>query len=210
MDENGSMNRKSIVLMMTVVIQLALISSAAPIVFKKFDTNHSTIGFHVPILGGMSEVTGKFTEFTAELTYDESYLAASHVTVTIHAASVDTGIADRDKHLRTKDFFDVERFPDITFQSSAIRKASDGFVAHGTLTMHGVSKEIDLPFRVTGTMRNAEKKTIEIGIATQAHLNRQDYGVAWKHPAEPTFVGDDVTVDIHLLTKVTPVEAPPG
>jgi polyisoprenoid-binding protein YceI len=133
---------------------------------------------------------------------------ASRVKAVIHATSVSTGIAQRDDHLRTKDFFDVAKFPDITFQSTAIEKTADGFVAHGDFTMHGVTKSITLPFHITGEERDPEGKTIIVGFAGQTHLNRQDYGVPWKHPVVPAFVGDDIQIRIRLITKKTPLVAP--
>ena len=135
--------------------------------------------------------------------------AASSVVATIHPASIDTGIADRDKDLRSADFFDVAKYPDLTFASSRIEKTATGFVAHGKLTMHGVTKEIALPFRVTGVKRDVAKGTIEVAFAAETHLNRRDYGINWTHSVDPLFVGDDITVSIHLLSKRVPVaEAP--
>lgn len=189
------------------VAVVAITLGAAPISLQKFDTNHSTIAFTVPILGGMSEVEGKFTDFTIDAAFDEQHPEASHVKAVIHATSVSTGIKERDDHLHSSDFFDVAKFPDITFQSTAIEKTADGYIARGDFTMHGVTKAIALPFRITGEKRDAEGKTLIIAFAAQTHLNRQDYGVAWRHPVDPTFVGDDVQIRIHLITKKTALAA---
>src|SRR5262245_61824658 len=81
------------------------------------DMNHSNVGFSVPIMGGLSKVRGKFTDFTVNLTNDEKDITKSSVSVVIKATSINTGIDGRDRHLRTADFFDVEQFPEITFQS---------------------------------------------------------------------------------------------
>jgi polyisoprenoid-binding protein YceI len=186
---------------------LAASSSAAPLTVNRFDTNHSTIGFRIPIAGGMSEVEGKFTDFTIDVAYDPDDLANSSVSATIRAASIDTGIADRDKHLRSADFFDVEKYPELKFVSSRIEKSSDGFVAHGTLTMHGVSKEIALPFRQTGKQNVPDKNAIVLGFAAQTRLDRRDYGITWKHSVDPLFVGNDVDVNIRLITKLISVPA---
>src|SRR6185503_17364757 len=96
------------------------------------DNNHSTVGFSVPILGGLSQVKGKFTDFTVTLNHDEKDITKSSVSVVIKATSVDTGIEGRDRHLRTADFFDVEKFPEITFQSSSVVKKGKQLIAHGT------------------------------------------------------------------------------
>jgi polyisoprenoid-binding protein YceI len=104
------------------------------------DTNHSTVGFSVSIMGGLSKVNGKFTDFNVTLTNDESDITKSSVRVVIKAASINTGITERDNHLRTADFFDVEKYPEITFQSERIERKGKQLIAVDTFTMHGVSK----------------------------------------------------------------------
>jgi len=162
---------------------------------------HSTVGFSVPIMGGLSKVKGKFTDFTINLTNDEKDITKSSVNVVIKATSVDTGIEGRDKHLRTGDFFDVEKFPEITFQSSRIEKKGKQLIAHGTLTMHGVAKEIALPFTITGVTENADKTKKNIGYSANLVLNRRDYGINYTHKTVPNFIGDDITVEIDLITR---------
>ena len=191
--------------LLPVVLVLASSLSAAPLQVKRFDTNHSTIGFRIPIACGMSEVQGKFTDFAIDVVYDDQNVANSSVAATIQANSIDTGIADRDKHLRSADFFDVAKYPEIKFVSSSIDKRPDGFIAHGTLTMHGVSKEIALPFRQTGMQKVADKNAIVLGFAAQTKLDRRDYGINWKHSVDPLFVGNDVDVEIRLITKLITV-----
>ena len=165
------------------------------------DMNHSTVGFTVPIMGGLSKVKGKFTDFSINLTNDEKDITKSSVNVVIKTASVDTGIEGRDKHLRTADFFDVEKFPEITFESSRIEKRGKQFIAHGPLTMHGVSKEIDLPFTITGVTENADKTKKNVGYSASIVLNRRDYGINYTHKTVPNFIGDNITVEIDLITK---------
>lgn len=101
-------------------------------------------------MDGLSRVNGKFTDFTVTLTNDEKDITKSSVNVIIKAASINTGIPARDTHLRSADFFDAEKYPEITFQSKRIEKKGKQLFALGTFTMHGVSKEITLPFQVTG------------------------------------------------------------
>jgi polyisoprenoid-binding protein YceI len=165
------------------------------------DMNHSTVGFSVPIMGGLSKVRGKFTDFNINLTNDEKDITKSSVNVVIKAASVDTGIEGRDKHLRTADFFDVEKFPEITFQSSRIEKRGKQLIAHGTLTMHGVSKEIALPFTITGVNENADKTKKNVGYSASLVLNRREYGINYTHKTVPNFIGDNITVEIDLITR---------
>ena len=161
------------------------------------DNNHSTVGFSVPIFGGLSQVTGKFTDFNITLLNDEKDITKSSVSVVIKATSVNTGIEGRDRHLRTADFFDVEKFPEITFKSERIEKKGKQFIAHGPLTMHGVTKEIALPFTITGTLKNP----LTVGYSAKMVLNRRDYGINYSRKDNPTFVGDNITVEIDLVTR---------
>lgn len=193
------MLRKSILTILLVSVSIAAqVSSARQ---YPIDMNHSTVGFSVPIMGGLSKVKGKFTDFNITLTNDELDATKSTVNVVIKAASVDTGIEGRDKHLRTADFFDVEKFPEITFQSSRIEKRGKQLIAHGTLTMHGISKEIALPFTITGVDENADKTKKNVGYSASLVLNRRDYGLNYEHKTVPNFVGDNITVEIDLITK---------
>jgi len=157
-------------------------------------------------MGGLSKVSGKFTDFNINLTNDEKDITKSSVNVVIKTASVNTGIEGRDKHLRTADFFDVEKFPEITFQSSRIEKRGKQLIAHGTLTMHGVSKEIALPFTVTGVDENADKTKKNVGYSASITLNRRDYGINYTHKTVPNFIGDNITVEIDLITRAIDVK----
>jgi polyisoprenoid-binding protein YceI len=165
------------------------------------DNNHSTVGFSVPILGGLSQVKGKFTDFAITLNNDEKDITKSSVSVVIKATSVDTGIEGRDRHLRNADFFDVEKFPEITFKSERIEKKGKQFIAHGLLTMHGVTKQIALPFTVTGTFKNPTNNKTSVGYSATMVLNRRDYGINYSRQDSPTFVGDNITVEIELVTR---------
>ena len=170
------------------------------------DNNHSTIGFSVPIMDGLSRVNGKFTDFTVTLTNDEKDITKSSVSVVIKAASISTGITARDNHLRSADFFDVAKYPEITFESKRIEKKGKQLIAAGTFTMHGVSREIALPFTITGTSKDAAAKKMNTGYATRITLNRRDFGVNWRHPSVPNFVGDNVDIEINLITKAIDVK----
>jgi polyisoprenoid-binding protein YceI len=165
------------------------------------DNAHSTVGFSVPILGGLSQVKGKFTDFAITLNHDEKDITKSSVNVVIKATSVDTGIERRDAHLRNADFFDVEKFPEITFKSERVEKKGKQFIAHGPLTMHGVTKEIALPFTITGTYNNPTNNKTTVGYSAKMVLNRRDYGINYARQDNPTFVGDEITVEIELVTR---------
>jgi len=166
----------------------------------RVDTNHSNIGFEVPIMGGLSQVNGKFSGFEADLKYDRKDVNKSSVTVRINAASVDTGIDQRDAHLRTKDFFDTETYPEILFVSKKVEAGKDGYVLFGDLTMHGVTKSVKIPFSITGFVVDKEKGTYVTGFKGELTLNRREYGVNYSHQI-PGFIGDDVRVKLNLLTR---------
>jgi polyisoprenoid-binding protein YceI len=164
------------------------------------DTAHSTVGFSVPILGGLSQVSGKFSDFKATIVYDEADITKSSVTATIKTASIDTGIERRDAHLRNPDFFDAEKYPEITFQSSRVEKKGKQLILHGTLTMHGVAKEIAIPFTITGKNTNPDNKKV-VGFAGRLKLNRRDFGIAYTNKANPTFIGDEIEIELNLITR---------
>ncbi|HET6646617.1 MAG TPA: YceI family protein [Pyrinomonadaceae bacterium] len=185
---------------------LAVLISATPFfaAVTKYDIDaaHSNIGFSIPIAGGLSNVRGKFNEFTVTIIYDDKDVTKSSVEATIKAASIDTGIERRDAHLRTADFFDVEKFPEITFKSSRIEKKGKGFIAHGTFSMHGVSKEIAIPFTVNGvTTPDAKTGKTVLGATGRTTVNRKDYGINFARPDNPNFLGDMIEIELNLITR---------
>lgn len=162
------------------------------------EPNHSTLGFEVSIAGGATKVTGKFMESDLKLTYIDGDWAKSIIHLSINAASINTGIPDRDKHLQTVDFFEVEKYPTITFVSKTIEKIdSTHFKTNGVFTMHGISKEMSIPFEVTYEDGNT------IGIHLETIVNRIIHGVGidFKHTVIENFVSDDILVKFDFWTK---------
>jgi polyisoprenoid-binding protein YceI len=184
---------------------LALLIAATPFVGAvtkyEIDANHSNIGFAIPIAGGLSQVRGKFSDFTVTIVYDDKDVTKSSVDAVIKATSVDTGIERRDVHLRTPEFFDVGKYPEITFKSSRIEKKGKGFIAHGTFSMHGVSKEIAIPFTVNGVNTDAKTGKTVLGATGRTTVNRRDYGINFANPNNPTFLGDAIEIELNLITK---------
>lgn len=160
-----------------------------------FDTNHSTIGFTITIMG-MSEVTGKFTDFKGRFVPLNEDITKATVEVVIKTASIDTGNDDRDKHLRTADFFDAEKYPEITFKSKKISKVGSGYAMVGDFSMHGVTKELTIPFQVTG-------QGISYGAKATIPLNRKDYNITWSRVMDDgsQFVPDVITIELRLMTR---------
>jgi polyisoprenoid-binding protein YceI len=166
------------------------------------EPNHSSIGFTIPIAHGMTRVTGKFTAFTATIRFQDGDLSQCAVEASIQAASVDTGIGERDVHLRQPVFFDASAHPLITFKSSRVERRGDGYVARGKLSMRGAEREVELPFQTTGLVWEDGKP--RLGISARLSVDRRDFGVGndWKHTAVPDFLGGDVTIEIFLWTKL--------
>lgn len=199
------MNKKHlpVALLLLLLVVLPVYSAVTKYVA---DAAHSNVGFSMPILGGLSHVRGKFSDFTVEIVYDDQDVTKSTVNAVIKAASIDTGIEGRDKHLRNADFFDVEKFPEITFKSSRIEKKGDGFIAHGTFTMHGVAKEIALPFTINGVRKDEKSGKTTLGATARTTLNRKDFGVSFSRPDNPTFLGDTVEIELNVITRASSPE----
>jgi polyisoprenoid-binding protein YceI len=165
------------------------------------DKSHSTIGFTVKHML-ISKVPGKFTDFSIEFMYDEKDISNSQVKAIIKTASITTNNEKRDEHLKGADFFDVKKYPEITFVSKEITKKDDGYVAKGTLTMKDVSKEIEIPFEILGKIQDNWGNT-RLGMSGGLTINRQDYNVSWSKTLDSggLVVSDDVEIqlDIELI-----------
>ncbi|NNE68422.1 MAG: YceI family protein [Pyrinomonadaceae bacterium] len=177
----------------------------------RIDTNHSNIGFAVPIAGGLSKVRGKFSDFEMKLQYDPEDITRSTVDVNIKAASVDTGIDQRDNHLRTADFFDVENHSSISFKSKKIIKKDGRLILVGDFTMRDVTKEISFPFTITGREEKGEgqDKRVTMGFFAKLVLDRTKFNVNYQHGSVPNFIGNDVEIDLNIMTRVLRPNKPP-
>jgi polyisoprenoid-binding protein YceI len=122
-------------------------------------------------------------------------------TVPIDASSIDTGIDERDEDLRGEPFFDVARHPRLVFESERVERRGDGYVAKGALTMRGRSKPLDLPFRVTSV--DWHEGAPVVGVESEVTIDRNEYGIGsdWRHTLIPSFIGDEVGVEIFLWTR---------
>jgi polyisoprenoid-binding protein YceI len=167
-------------------------------VVYEVDTAHSSISFAIRHMV-VSKTKGEFTDYSVTIKEHPEDIGKSSVTAVIKAASIDTRNEKRDNHLRSADFFDVEKFPEITFKSKKIEKKGDGFVAHGTLTMHGVSKEISLPFTFSEKIKDPYGNT-RVGVEINYKLNRKDYGLKWNRTLDQggLVVGNEVKIEILL------------
>ncbi|MFY9824148.1 MAG: YceI family protein [Thermoanaerobaculia bacterium] len=166
------------------------------------DPAHSEVSFTIRHF--VSKVRGRFNEFSGKINMDPKNLPASSVDFHIKATSIDTAVAKRDTHLRSDDFFDVEKFPEISFKSESIKATSkDKYDVIGTLTIHGVSKKVTLPVSYLGRVKDPSGTT-RAGFETATTLNRKDYGIVWNKVLDGggVMLGDDVKVEINLETKL--------
>jgi polyisoprenoid-binding protein YceI len=172
----------------------------------KIDPAHTYIGFSVRHMV-VSNVKGNFTKFSGTINYDSTDITKSKVNVKIDAASITTDNEIRDKHLRSAEFFEVEKYPEITFESTSIEKKGDGYVMHGFLTMRGVKKPIDIPFDMIGHVVDPRGNE-RIGFEGSASLNRQDYGVAYNAMIEGggLVAGNTIKIDLEVEAVKAPAE----
>jgi polyisoprenoid-binding protein YceI len=187
-------NRVLFILVFSILVASALFASDKYFV----DPAHTTIGFSVKHLV-ISTVPGLFQEFDIDLLYDEKNISKSSVKATIKAASIFTDDETRDGHLRSADFFDVEKYPEITFVSNRISKTDDGYVAKGILTMKDVSKEVKIPFKILGIVKDPWGNT-KMGIEGALTVDRQEFKVTWNKILDTggVLVGDDVIIELNV------------
>lgn len=177
---------------------LALAAVTASAVSYKVDGVHSTVGFAIKHLG-LSEVHGSFTNFTGTIEYDPAKPEEFKASGTIQVGSINTGNPTRDHHLRSPDFFDAEKLPEIKFETTGVRKEGADWVVKGLFTMHGVTKEIELRGELSGPMQDPWGK-MRIGIAAATKLNRQDYGIKWNKALDKGgwMIGDEVKISLNI------------
>ena len=164
------------------------------------DPSHSVAEFKVKHMM-ISNVKGQFARLTGVLTLDESDLTDSRVAAVIEAASIETRDAQRDAHLKSADFFDVEKFPTLSFKSSRIRLVGDGELAvEGDLTIRGVTRKA--LFSVQGPTPPTKDPwgNIRVGVSATTKINRKDFGLTWNAALETggILVGDEVTINLDV------------
>lgn len=160
------------------------------------DQSHTSVSFVVKHMV-LAKVRGNFHEFTGTIIFDEADVTRSSVQGTVKVASIDTDNDKRDDHLRGADFFDVEKYPEITFSSTRIEKRGDNYVCSGNLTMRGVTKEVEIPFTITGKITDPWGNT-RIGIEAGFTINRQDFGITWSKIMDNggLVVSNDVKIEL--------------
>ena len=184
---------------------IAMPASAGTTTYQ-IDPRHSSAGFGVTHLM-ISTVHGEFHGVTGTVVVDDTDIGKSTVNVTIDATSVDTREPDRDKHLKSEAFFDVAKYPAITFQSTKVERNADGTLkVTGDLTIRGVTKTAVL----TATLPKAPIKDPwglqRTAVSASTKINRQDFGVAWNQKLDSggVVVGDDVSVSLDVEMIIPP------
>jgi len=163
------------------------------------DPSHSTASFSIKHMM-IAKVHGGFEKLSGKLQFDSNNLANSSVVAEIETASINTRDGQRDAHLKSADFFDVEKFPLISFQSTKFEKKGDDYMIIGNLSIHGVTKEVALS--VDGL--NSEMKdpwgNTKIGASGTTKINRKDFGLNWNAALEAggILVGEDVNITLEV------------
>ena len=182
----------------TCAVSTLIASTALALDTYKVDPAHSSVNFLIDHMV-VNTVHGRFRQFEGTITVDpDNGNALTVASGTIQAKSIETDIEKRDNHLRSPDFFDAEKFPTITFESAEVKKDGNGHVLMGKFTMHGVTKDVSLPFTLKGPIKSPMGGTI-LGLEVNAKINRKDYGLTWNKIIEAggLMVGEDVTIQIN-------------
>lgn len=164
------------------------------------DPVHSVAEFKVKHMM-ISNVKGQFTGVKGSLSLDENDLTKSELEATIVVASINTRDAQRDTHLKSADFFDVEKFPTLSFRSTRVTRSGEGeLVVAGDLTIHGVTRKVE--FMVEGPTPPAKDPwgNTRLGLSATAKINRKDFGLTWNAALETggILVGDEVTITLDV------------
>ena len=163
------------------------------------DPTHTTIGFSVR-RAMVAKVRGRFTEFEGTFNLDGGNPSASSASLVIQTASITTENADRDAHLKSAEFLNVDVHPTLTFTSTSVRQTDDDeFVVTGDLTLNGVTKSVDVEFELAGTSQDPWGGT-RIGFEGEAKISRKDFGLTWNVALEAggVLVGDEIKISLDV------------
>lgn len=189
------MNIRRSGLLFTIVVLLASLATTQDF---QIDKSHSQVGFGVKHLM-ISTVHGRFDDFSGTIHYDAKDVTKSSVQVTIKTASIDTDNASRDADLHKSEFLDVEKFPEMTFQSTKVEKRGNEMVLVGDLTLKGVTKQVEIPFTMSGPITDPWGNQ-RIAVEGSTTINRRDYGVVYARKMQDgaAVVGDQVKISLEI------------
>jgi polyisoprenoid-binding protein YceI len=177
---------------------VASVMMAAQAAEYQVDPVHSTVGFAIKHLG-LSEVQGGFTNFSGKISYDPAKPEEFKAAGTVAVASINTGNKMRDDHLRSPEFFDAAKLPEIKFETTGIKKDDGEWVVTGQFTLHGVTKELKLRGELSGPLQDPWGKT-RIGLAATTKINRRDYGITWNKTLDKggVMIGEEVKISLNI------------
>lgn len=172
------------------------------------DVSHSAIHFHVRHMV-ISKVHGRFARWSGSVELDEADLTRSSVEVRIDTASIDTQVADRDAHLRSADFLDAARYPELTFRSKRVEQTGGALRVIGDLSLHGVVREVTLEAEFAGTGKDPWGNE-RAGFSARTSLDRREFGLVWNAALETggVLVGEKVDIAIELEAVKKAAAAP--
>jgi polyisoprenoid-binding protein YceI len=186
--------------LLTLLMSFSIIGNCFAADKFQIDQDHSSINFSVKHLV-ISNTKGNFKNFDGIINYDAKDITKSSVNAKIKADSIDTDNEKRDEHLKTPEFLDTTKYPEITFISKQIKKAkgNNNYICIGNLTMHGVTKEIALPFQITGLIKGMKGES-RLGANANIILNRKDFGLNWNKAMDNggLVIGEQVKVSLEI------------
>ena len=169
----------------------------------QLDAGHSIVEFSIGF--AFTHVKGRFTDPKGSIIYDPANPENSSVTIIAPSKSLDTGWGNRDRHLRTSDFFDVEKYPTVMFQSTRLRRNGKDFLMEGNLTMHGVTKAMTVPLVLPAPRRSPESGWMILVATSTFKIARKDFGItggdkynAWFNAARQATMADTVDVSVEV------------
>ena len=157
------------------------------------DPVHSSISFMISH-AGISNIHGRFNDFSGKITIDQTDPAKSSFALTIPIESIDTNNVKRDEHLRAPDYFNAKQFPTMSFQSTKVSAVDGGYEVTGDLTLHGVTKPVSLKLKGGDKVVEFPKGTKRVGLVSTFSIRRSDFGVS----TEPSALGDEVPISIGI------------
>lgn len=165
----------------------------------KIDPDHSQAGFTIRHMG-ISNVHGRFGNVNGEITLDPKDLTQANVNATVDTTTVDTGVAQRDTHLKSADFFDVAKYPTMSFASKSVSRSGDGYDVAGNLTLHGVTKPVILHMDEPSKEQTGREGKLHRGFSASTAIHRQDFGLVWNGALKSgeQMIGDDVKVTLEI------------
>lgn len=183
-----------------VALALSAVAMSAQTKDWKIDAAHSEADFSIKHMA-ISTVHGTFRGVSGVIKYDPADVVKSGVEASIDVTSVDTGVAQRDNHLKSPDFFDVSKFPTMTFKSTSVTKAGDHYDVTGDLTLHGVTKKVVLKLDEPGKEETGmDGKSVHRGFSATTTINRKDFSLTWNGTLKSgdSVLGDDVKIELDI------------